>query len=59
MDDDVEMVKAFLGVLFLSIFFIGTAVVVVWATGNLFNAMAPLGAFAVLILIAREETKSR
>ena len=59
MDDvDVEMVVAFFGILLLSIFLIGTAVVVVWVTGNLFNAMAPLGTVVTLILMVRAETKA-
>ena len=61
MDDEIEMemVKAFFGILILSIIFIATAGIVVLVTGNIFNAMAPLGAFVSLIWLAWVETKNR
>jgi len=58
-DNDIEMVKAFFGILILSIIFIATAWIVVFVTGNIFNAVAPLGAFVSLIWLAWVETKSR
>jgi len=56
MGDEEDMAVAFIGMLLVAGIFIGTAVFVVWFTGNIFAAAAPIGALITSILCAIHET---